>query len=103
MAYFDKLLFTNVKVHKEYIYNFLEFYHKNVKFINNNLPNDSYKISKIEVIENLLYVDYHDGVLQFFQDYGYISNIDNPNCKYLVGKMECNEKTLKNNNLYLSV
>ena len=60
-----------------------------IPFINNKLVN---------VIDKLEYLEYHEGVLDFFKKYGYISNIDNDNCKYLVGKMECNEENLANNN-----
>ena len=45
-------------------------------------------------------IRYHDGVIQYLVEKGYISYIDNDNCKYLVGVTECNEKNLKANNLF---
>jgi len=35
--------------------------------------------------------------MKVFKEYGYITNINNYNCKYLVGVKECNEKTLEDN------
>ena len=100
ISYFYKILVTNNNVDKDYIYNFIEFYNNNIDYINNNLTDQqtAFKFAKVSVSDRLDYLRYHEGVLDFFKKYGYISNIDNENCKYLVGKMECNEENLANNN-----
>jgi TRAP-type uncharacterized transport system substrate-binding protein len=100
ICYFYKILVTNNNLDKDYVYNFMEFYNNNIDYINNNLTDQqrSYKFEKVSVVDKLDYLTYHEGVLDFFKKYGYISNIDNDNCKYLVGKMECNEENLANNN-----
>ena len=102
ICYFYKRLYTNIHTEVKYVYNFMKFYQKNIKYLNQNIPEKGYELKKIHVDDKLIYVDYHEGSLNFFRDYGYISNIDNINCKYLVGVKECNEKTLKENNLYLT-
>jgi hypothetical protein len=55
-------------------------------------------------IANNLYIisNYHHGVYNYYIDKGYITYTNNENCKYLVGKDKCDEKTLKNNNLWLN-
>ena len=44
---------------------------------------------------------YHNGAYKFYKERGFITNESNPNCRYLVGRMECTEQTLKDNNLWL--
>jgi hypothetical protein len=100
ISYFYRILVTNSNIDKDYIYNFMEFYNNNIDYINNNLTEQqtAYQFPKVSVSDKLDYLRYHEGVLDFFKKYGFISNIDNDNCKYFVGKMECNEKNLANNN-----
>ena len=98
MCYFYKNLITNNDLDEEYTYNFYKFLFENYKKINNNMINKGYKIYIKPVINDL---KYHPGVLKFLKEYGYITNTDNDNCKLLVGKMECNDENLKNNNLHL--
>lgn len=102
MCFFYRELVTNKNTSKEYVYEFMKFYLKNINYLNNNIPEEGYKLSKIAIKDKLSYFDYHEGSLNFFRDYGYITSIDNQNCKYLVGVKECNEKNLKDNNLYLT-
>jgi hypothetical protein len=80
----------------------MKFYQKNIKYLNNNIPEKGYILKEIGIDNKLIYIDYHEGSLNFFKDYGYISTIDNKNCKYLVGVKKCNEENLKENNLYLT-
>lgn len=99
-CYVQKILLTNNTTEEKYTYNFIKFYFENYKYINDNMKYKGYKIPSVNIDNNKInYLDYHKGVLDFFYDKGYITNIDNDNCKYLVGKMTCNKKNLKNNNL----
>ena len=99
-CYVQKILLTNNTTEEKYTYDFIKFYFENYKYINDNMKYKGYKIPGININNNKInYLDYHKGVLDFFYDKGYITNIDNDNCKYLVGKMTCNKKNLKNNNL----
>lgn len=93
---FYKILLSNVNTDTKYIYSFINFLHTNLKYINNNLEN---KLLETQVYDQLIYITYHEGSLRFFRDYGFISNIDNDNCKYLVGVKECNQTNLQDNNL----
>lgn len=102
IAYIQKILLSNTETDEKYTYSLIKFFHENLKFINNNLSSTGYKINNIGIDNiNTGYIDYHIGVLNYFNDKGFITNIDNDNCKYFVGKMECNEKNLKNNIIYL--
>ena len=102
ICFFYRELVSNKNTKKEYVYDFMKFYLNNINYLNNNIPEEGYKLSKITIKDKLSYFDYHEGSLDFFRDYGYITSIDNQNCKYLVGVKECNEKNLKDNNLYLT-
>lgn len=82
------------------------------KNINNNLVNDIFKftfnykqkfdktpfqIDNIEPSYDLIkYIPYHPEVLNGFRNFGYITNIKSPNCKYFVGKKECTQELLDN-------
>ena len=99
---FERGLITNKNTSKEYVYDFMKFYQNNLNYLNNNIPQKGYTLKKISIKDKLSYFDYHEGSLNFFKDFGYITSIDNANCKYLIGVKECNEKNLKDNNLYLT-
>ena len=58
----------------------------------------SFLLQSIKLDNNTIYIDYHQGAINFFKKYGYISTINNENCKYFVGIMECNDKNLRDNN-----
>ena len=97
----EKIIVTNIKTDLKLIYDFIKFYYENYKFINNYIVDDEgYKLYQTNIAYSTFILDFHKGVLEFLNDKGYISNIENPNCKYLVGTMECNNKNLANNNLF---
>ena len=98
ICYYYKNLIVNNDLDEKYSYDFYKFLFDNYKKINNNMVNKGYKIYIKPVIDVL---EYHKGVLKFLKETGYITNIDNNNCKLLVGKMECNDENLRNNNLHL--
>ena len=100
IAYNKTLLLSNINTNKVYTYSFIKFLYENYKQVNNNTASIGYQIDKIQIEEKYSdYLEYHEGVLQYFTDIGYISNINNNNCQYLVGKMACTDENLKNNNL----
>lgn len=99
-----KILLTNKETESKYTYSIIKFFYENLKYINNNIPEKGYEIKKIEIDNtNVGYLDYHEGVLNYFNSIGLITNNSHPNCKYLYGVMECNEKNLKDNNLWITV
>lgn len=66
----------------------------------NKFDKTPFKIDYIEPSSDLIkYIPYHPVVLKSFRNYGYITNIDSYNCKYFVGKKECNREILNNNGL----
>ena len=95
---FNTNLITNVNTDNIHVYSFINFFHSNYKFINNNLNDKSFLLQSIKLDNNTIYIDYHQGAINFFKKYGYISTINNENCKYFVGIMECNDKNLRDNN-----
>jgi len=102
ICYNHKILLTNTQTNPDHSYSIIKFLYENYKNINNNLTEKGYKISNIEIDNiNLNCIDYHEGVLRYFNEMGLITNTNNENCKYLIGKMPCNNKTLKENNLYI--
>ena len=103
ILYSNKVLLSNYNIDSTYTYNFIKFYDENLDYINNNIKNYGYNLEKINnnQIDHFIISDYHLGVRKYYYEKGYFTNIDNDNCKYLVGKMKCTEKTLKNNDLFL--
>jgi hypothetical protein len=99
MIYINRILITNKSLKNEYTYNFIKYYVENLPFINYKFKNTGYDLD-VDFFNNPLILKYHEGVIKYLTEKGYISNIDNKNCKYLVGVMECNEKNLKANNLF---
>lgn len=100
MCYNHKILLTNDQTDPIHTYSIIKFLYENWKNINNNLTEKGYKISGIDIDNiNLNYLDYHPGVLKYFNEIGLITNTDNDNCKYLIGRMPCNKKNLERNNL----
>jgi TRAP-type uncharacterized transport system substrate-binding protein len=102
MCYFKKIMLTNSNIENKYTYNIIEYYDKNIDYLNELLTNKGYDLDKSYFDERSI-IPYHQGVIEYFIEKGYSSYIDHPNCKYLVGVMKCTEKTLKENNLYYSV
>jgi TRAP-type uncharacterized transport system substrate-binding protein len=96
ICYYYKNILANNDLNEEHAYNFYKFLFENYKKINNNMLFKGYKIN-IKPLKND--IEYHSGVLRFLKEHGYITNTNNDNCKLLVGKMECNNQNLRNNNL----
>lgn len=66
----------------------------------NTFRNTAFQINNIEPSHDLIkYIPFQSDVLKLFRKYGYITNVDSPNCKYFVGKKECTPKLLHNNGL----
>ena len=97
--YSRKCLVTNITSPISRTYNFINFYYNNYKKINENISDEGYKLHKTDLLNTYNDLDFHIGVLKFFIEKGYISTNSNPNCKYLVGSLECNNKNLEINNL----
>ena len=101
LAYSHKIMITNVNTDKKYIYSFIKFLYENIKYINKTVIEKGYKLDYIGIDDsNIGYLNHHEGALRFFYDIGLITYSDNDNCKYLIGREECNEKTLNNNIFY---
>jgi len=100
IPYIYKILITNIYTDPKVTYSFIKFYYENYKKINNNINQKGYKIDNIEINNfRIFFLKYHQGVLNFFKEKGYITNNNNENCKYLVGSNKCNNETLEANNL----
>jgi TRAP-type uncharacterized transport system substrate-binding protein len=101
MIYTNNIFITNRKLNIDYGYNFIKYYIENLNYLNYVFKNSGYKLDT-HLVNNNLTLKYYDGVIKYLLEKGYISYNNNDNCKYLIGKMECNEKNLKNNNLFYS-
>ena len=97
----SQYLITNNKISDSNINNISKLFLRNVKTLNNML-NKEYKIDKIGPRINInKYLKYHPATMKIFKENGYITNVNNYNCKYLVGVKECTEKTLEDNGFEL--
>ena len=100
------LKFTNIFLTKDDVkssitYNFIKFLFENKKIINKFLVYEGTQFKSIDVDNRFLnLIGFHNGVLEYFNEKGYITNEDNYDCKYLVGVKACNEKNLANNIFY---
>lgn len=98
-----KIMLTNVQTAKEYTFNFIEYLYKNYKYLNSIVQHKGNIIPPVyDYYGSSTLIDYHKGVEDFLYKYGFFTNEDNPNCKFLVGVMPCTHETLKNNNLLYS-
>jgi TRAP-type uncharacterized transport system substrate-binding protein len=97
--YIEKIIITNKQLDNLYTYNFIKYYVENLPYLNYIFKNSGYKLDT-NFYNNNLTLKYHQGVIKYLIEKGYISYIDHENCKYLIGIMECNEKNLKDNNLF---
>ena len=60
--------------------------------------NDKYQLTNIGPrVYISKYLKYHPTTMKNFEEYGFITNESNYNCKYLVDVKECTKKTLENN------
>ena len=99
MAYTYNIFITNRQLSNDYAYNFTKYYIENLDYLNYVFQNSGYKLDN-HLLNNNLMLRYHDGTIKYLVEKGYISYYNNDNCKYLIGKMECNEENLRNNNLF---
>jgi TRAP-type uncharacterized transport system substrate-binding protein len=99
LCYTYKIILSNIDTKSIYTYNFIKFYFENYKYLNNTLTDISSKLYPIQLSDKINILSYHKGVIDFLYEKGYITNIDNENCKYLIGIMECNNENLIKNNL----
>lgn len=103
MLYTKKILLCNKDTSSKYTYSFIKFIYENYKILNSNNVDIGYKIDGIGIDNyNISYLEYHQGVQKYFNEISLITNTDNENCKYLIGNMPCNTKTLQDNNFLLS-
>jgi hypothetical protein len=98
ISYMYKILISNHETPDDYTYKLCKFLFENYKKINKNNVDFGYYLN-VQPTQNKL--EYHGGVLKYMKEYGYITNINNVNCPYLIGVDKCTKKTLENNNLYL--
>ncbi len=96
---FDEYLVTNRFVNKDIIYNITDSYFEYVKVLDRVIPEFSYFIRDIELDNKQIPISYHEGARKYYYDKGVMTNNPNPNCRYLAGVMECNDKTLADHGL----
>ena len=95
LCYYNRTLLSNTKTSIDLVYSVMNLYNINYKYLNKESDIDLYPIKIYNVPS---FMDYHRGVIKYLYDVGFLSNIDNPNCQYLVGKKACNYENIKNNN-----
>lgn len=95
LCYYNRTLLSNTKTSIDLVYSIMNLYNINYKYLNKESDIDLYPIKIYNVPS---FMDYHRGVIKYLYDVGFLSNIDNPNCQYLVGKKACNYENIKNNN-----
>ncbi len=97
---FDEYLITNSKVDDDIIYNIMKTYYENIDKINEFPEIKNHPLSKVNIERDTnMPILYHPGSQRFYEEKGFITNSPNPNCRYMVGVMKCDEKSLKDNNL----
>ena len=79
---FRNIAITHKYTNDKYIYNFLYIFMKNL-----NIEN---KLSLMSLNTN---IDIHNGAHLFYKNYGFISNINNVDCIYNVGKQKCTKRS----------
>ena len=96
MLSYNIYLFSSIHTNEKYTYDVTKTIYENKDFLDSNFKD--YKIG------SLLYKDYeeflyyfHLGTYKYLIEKSYISFIDSPTCKYLIGKKECNQKNIDNN------
>ena len=93
---YETILLTNNYVPNIYIDEILMSITNNIELFN-KLP--QYKKSNIKyntsIMNKVVYGIYpSNSTLKYLNKYSYLSNIDNNDCKYFIGKKECNKKNL---------
>ena len=99
---YDEYLVTNPKVPDDIVYETIKTCYDAIDLLNSYPELKDNPISKVGVERDTnMPILYHNGAYKFYKERGFITNESNPNCRYLVGRMECTEETLKDNNLWL--
>lgn len=95
---FDEYLITNSQVDDDIIYNIMKTYYDNIDKINEFPEIKNRPLSKVNIERDTnMPILYHPGSQRFYEEKGFITNNPNPNCRYMVGVMKCDEKSLKDN------
>ncbi len=96
---FNMYLLTNIQTNKDYIYNITKTIYENKDFLNNYFKDNK--------IESLMFKDYelflfsfHIGTRNYLIEKSYISYIDDPICKNLIGVKECSQENIDNNIMF---
>ena len=85
---FSQTIISNRETSGEAIYNFTKFYYQNVNSFDQNK-----NIFNLSVDRLMLFI--HRGAYKFYKEKGYVNeNINDKNCMYLIGKTECNNRSL---------
>jgi TRAP-type uncharacterized transport system substrate-binding protein len=99
---YDEYLVTNPKVPDQIVYETIKTCYDSIDLLNSYPELRGNPISKVGIGRDTnMPILYHNGSYAFYKERGFITYESNPNCRYLVGRMECTEKTLKDNNLWL--
>ncbi len=99
---FDEYLITNPRVNNDIIYEVIKTFYESINLLNSFPELRDNPISSVGVERDTnMPILYHNGAYKFYKERGFITDNPNPNCRYLVGRMECTEETLADNNLLL--
>ena len=71
------------------VYNFVKEMFKNIKLLDKNIVLNNFAF-------NPPFIKINQGSLKYFTEINLLSNLKNPQCIDIVGKIECNEKNLRN-------
>lgn len=104
MIYTYKIILSNIQTNPLYTRAYIDFFANNYKKINNSTE-EGYHILGIHIsnYSNGVLLDFHKGVMDYLIEKGHITYTNNNNCKYLFGTSACNEKTLADNGLIMTV
>jgi len=98
----DNYIITNNKIDNRISYGIIKLIYEHKDIFNNyEFKENQIFLSDIRVLKEIS-LPISEGCRVFYTERGLISYNPNPNCKYLVGKMECNDKNLEDNNLILN-
>ncbi len=98
MLSYDEYMVTTSSIKSDVVYELISTYYNNLDLINQSPILKYAPLSKFGLESNSnIPITYHDGAYKFFKEKGFISEIDNENCKYFVGVEECTKEVLENN------
>jgi TRAP-type uncharacterized transport system substrate-binding protein len=89
----------NNKIEDSATYNLVKLL-SNQPIATNNLQKYFDNIKTLYLNTSLLPIPYHSGVEEYIKEKGYIGEIDDLECAYLVGNMKCDKKNLIKNRLF---